>query len=174
MLPFVANPKLKLAPNKEIKAIKTYYQQLRNLNKNAEDKAKMLDLDAKLQKLGYVEYLHGLPVFPNYIPWWFGWKETSVSASCRIVFDASSPTATGYSLNELFTVILILCFYNKKFSFDGQFEELECTLRFVKYNTTQLYEKHWRYQRYVRQKDLYATKIESNQDPYLWDKIKWK
>ena len=36
-----------------------------------------------------------------FIPWDVGFKETSVSTPARPVFDASSRTSTGYSLNDL-------------------------------------------------------------------------
>ena len=36
-----------------------------------------------------------------FIPWRVVWKESSVNTPCRPVFDASLPTATGFSLNDV-------------------------------------------------------------------------
>ena len=36
-----------------------------------------------------------------YIPWRAVWKQNSVSAPCRVVFDASQIKNTGYSLNDV-------------------------------------------------------------------------
>ena len=56
-LPFIDQP-MKLSPNKDI-ASKIYYQQLKNLNRseNEQDKQDIIDSEAKLQKLGYVDNL---------------------------------------------------------------------------------------------------------------------
>ena len=37
----------------------------------------------------------------NYIPWRAVWKENSLSTPCRVVFDASSNTGSGFSLNDI-------------------------------------------------------------------------
>ena len=37
----------------------------------------------------------------NYIPWRAVWKENSLSTPCRVVFDASSNTGNGFSLNDI-------------------------------------------------------------------------
>ena len=60
-LPFVSSPSL-LANNKK-KAIKVYEQQLRKLNhpSNEKDKQDVIESEAKLQELGFVDYLHDLP-----------------------------------------------------------------------------------------------------------------
>jgi len=64
-----------------------------------------------LQSLGHVDYVKNLPVetqrtlnessIQNFIPWRAVWKENSVSTLCRVVFDASQATSSGYSFNDL-------------------------------------------------------------------------
>ena len=109
-LPFISDPQLKLAPNKVI-AMKVYSQQLKKLNRLPKDKIDVLQSEAKLQSLGYVDYVKNLPSkvqeslssnqIQNFIAWRAVWKPSSVSTPCRIVFDASQATATGYSLKGL-------------------------------------------------------------------------
>ena len=108
-LPFIDDPK-KLAPNKNI-ATKIYYQQLKKLNSNPKDKEDIIASEAKLQQLGFVDYIKNLPLdqqtmlnnspFQNFIPWRAVWKASSTSTPCRIVYDASHPTASGYCLNDV-------------------------------------------------------------------------
>ncbi|XP_066926194.1 uncharacterized protein [Clytia hemisphaerica] len=111
-LPVLYNPAKRLAPNKPV-ALKVYEQQIRKLNKpeNTKDKSDVLESEAKLQKLGYVAYIKDLPQHiqsdlkgnpvQNYIPWRAVWKPSSLSTPCRIVFDASMPTPSGSSLNDI-------------------------------------------------------------------------
>ena len=111
-LPVLYDPAKRLAPNKSV-ALKVYEQQVRKLNKpeNAKDKTDVLESEAKLQKLGYVEYVKDLPEHiqsdlkrnpvQNFIPWRAVWKPSSVTTPCRVVFDASMPTPSGSSLNDI-------------------------------------------------------------------------
>ena len=107
-LPFIHNPMVKLSNNKDI-ALKSYNQQL--LNKNLQDKADLITSENKLQRLGHVDYVQNLSQeqqrmlserdMKYLIPWRVVWKQNSISAPCRIVFDASQITNTGYSLNDV-------------------------------------------------------------------------
>jgi len=93
--------------------MKVYEQQLRKLSNpvNKKDKDDILQSEAKLQQLGYVDYIKNLPPdvqkylaehqTQNFIPWRAVWKGNSVSTPCRIVFDASQATSSGYSLNDI-------------------------------------------------------------------------
>ncbi len=109
-LPFIANPINRLTPNKDM-ALKVYRQQLKKLDQNPKDKAEIIASEAKLQQLGFVEYVHNLSDeqqnalesddIQNFIPWRVVWKTTSLSTPCRIVFDASQIRESGYSLNDL-------------------------------------------------------------------------
>ena len=72
------NPVIKLVHNKDI-ALKVYNQQVKKLNKNPKDKADVIESEARLQSLGYVEYVKNLSTkqqemirtnkIQNYIPW---------------------------------------------------------------------------------------------------------
>ncbi len=109
-LPLLADPKVKLCPNKEI-ACKVYNQQLKKLKNNDEDKAAILKSEKKLQDLGYVAYVKDLPEetqrvlahhpVKNFIPWRVVWKSSSITTPVRVVFDASMVTRSGYSLNDI-------------------------------------------------------------------------
>eukprot|EP00794_Sanderia_malayensis_P010652 gene10652-biopygen7789 len=166
---FIDNPALKLSPNKAI-AFKTYYQQLRKLDNNPSDKADIIALEAKLQQLGFVDYVHNLSeetqlslqnnVIQNFIPWRAVRKVTSLSTPCRVVFDASLPTPSGYSLNDILAKgsnnlnklqeVLIRWSIHKI--------GIHTDIRKM-YNTIQLNQKHWCYQRYIWQNELDSSKI---------------
>ena len=62
-LPFIADPVTRLANNKD-KATTVNLQQIRklNLSGNQKDKQDVLESEAKLQQLGYVDYLRNLPL----------------------------------------------------------------------------------------------------------------
>ena len=61
--------------------------------------------------MGFVEYTKNLPedvqlmlqqnAIQYYIPWRAVWKGNSISTPCRVVFDASQATSSGYSLNDI-------------------------------------------------------------------------
>ena len=58
-----------------------------------------------------MEYVRNLPVemqeklrrspIQNYIPWRSVWNTNSLTTRCRIVFDASPPTSSSFSLNDV-------------------------------------------------------------------------
>ena len=109
-LPLIHNRLIKLAHNKDI-AVKVYNQQIKKLKKNPKDKADVIEPEARLQSLGYVEYVKNLSAkhqemlitnkIQNYIPWRAVWNRNSVSIPCRVVYDASRPTPFGISLNDI-------------------------------------------------------------------------
>ena len=55
-LPLLGDPAIKLAPNSQ-KALKTYNQQLKILNRNPEDKKAFIESEQKLQLLGHVAWV---------------------------------------------------------------------------------------------------------------------
>ena len=91
--------------------MKVYQQQLKKISKSLSDKEQVLKSEGKLQSLGFVEYTRNLSAeqqemlksneIQNYIQWRIVWKDNSISTPCRIVFDASQPTDSGFSLNVL-------------------------------------------------------------------------
>ena len=102
-LPLMNNPSITLAHNKE-RALKVYDQQIRKLNQNTDDKKDVIESEEKLQQLGYVDYVRNLKPeqqailrkseIQNFIPWRVVWNGNSTSTPCRLVFDASQPTAS--------------------------------------------------------------------------------
>ena len=88
-----------------------YNQQIKKLNQNIDNKKDVIESEEKLQQLGYVDYVRNLKPeqqemlrrseIQNFIPWRAVWNENSISVSCRLVFYASQPTASGWSLNDI-------------------------------------------------------------------------
>ena len=76
-----------------------------------ESKMEVIKSEAKLQELGFVEYVKNLSpeqqqrlsedVIQNFIPWRVVHNSNSVTTPCRIAFDASHPTPSSYSLNDV-------------------------------------------------------------------------
>ena len=109
-LPVMADPCVKLCPNKDI-ARKVYDQQLKKLKSNEADRTSVIESERRLHNLGYVAYVKELPEnqqkylkdnpVQNFIPWRVVYKPSSLTTPCRVVFDASMPTASGISLNDI-------------------------------------------------------------------------
>ena len=109
-LPLKNNPSIKLAHNKE-QVLKVYNQQIKKLNQNTDQKKDVIESEEKLQQLGYVDYVRNLKPeqqemlrrseIQNFIPWRAVWNGNSISTSCRLVFHASQPTASEWSLNDI-------------------------------------------------------------------------
>ena len=168
-LPFIHNPMVKLSNNKDI-ALKIYNQQLRKLNKNLQDKANVITSENKLQRLGHVDYVQNLSQeqqrmlseaeMKYYIPWRAVWKQNSISTPCRVVFDASQITNTGYSLNDVIAkgrnnmnklVEIVLRWMTHLVAFHTDIQKM--------YNSIKLRQEDWCYQRYIWQQDLDPSKI---------------
>eukprot|EP00794_Sanderia_malayensis_P006911 gene6911-biopygen5645 len=167
-LPLMQNPTTHLAPNRHI-ALKVYNQQLKRLASYPEDKEDILKSEKKLQNLGYVEYVKNLPnhiqaelehnKIKNFIPWRAVWKENSISTPCRVVFDASMKTDTGYSLNDLLAKgrnnmnKLIEIFIRWRSHHIGIHTDVS-----KMYNSVQLDESQWCLQRYLWEDNLDPSK----------------
>ena len=89
------------------------------------------------------------------------WKRNSISTPCRIVFDASQPTPSGYSFNDILA--------KGRNNLNKLQEVLFCwSLHYVAihtdvrkmYNTIKLDEKDWCYQQY-----LWHPNLEVGKDP---------
>lgn len=163
-LPLLHDPITRLSPNKEI-AMKVFQQQLKKLDRNEKDKIAVIKSEGKLQDLGFVEYVKNLssdqqknlkesPI-QNFFPWRAVYKDNSVSTPCRLVFDASQPTNSGYSLNDLLCkgknsmnklqeILIRWMVYKVGFHTDIQ----------KMYNSVKLMEKDWCFQRYLWQEKL--------------------
>lgn len=76
---------------------------------NEKDKRDIIESESKLQQLAYVDFVKNLPEKTQqmlaghkyFIPWIVVWKSNSFGTPCRIVFDASAATPSGYSLNDI-------------------------------------------------------------------------
>ena len=163
-LPFIHDPVVKLAPNKD-KAMRVFNQQLKKLSKNVNDKNAVIKSEGKLQSLGHVDYISNLTAdqqqilqenqIQNFIPWRAVWKVNSISTPCRIVFDASQPTNSGYSLNDLLPKgrnnmnklqEILIRWSTHKTAFHTDIRKM--------YNSVKLHEQDWCYQRYLWEDDL--------------------
>ena len=85
-------------------------QQIKKLNQNTDDKKDVIESEEKLQQLGYVDYIRNLKPeqqemlrskIQKFTPWRAVWNGNSISTPCRLVFDASQPTASGWSYDIL-------------------------------------------------------------------------
>ena len=170
-LPLLQDPTTKLAPNKEI-ALKVYEQQLKKLNKveNERDKQDIIASEKKLHDLGFVDYVHNLPIdqqemlrsspVKNFIPWRAVWKLSSLSTPCRIVFDASQQTPSGFSLNDILAKgtnnlnklqEMLIRWSIHRIGLHSDVSKM--------YNTVKLDPSHWTLQRYVWQDELDPLKL---------------
>ena len=150
--------------------MKVYSQQLRKLSNLPKDKTDILESEAKLQRLGFVDYVRNLPEevrkslsnnpIQSFIAWRAMWKPSSVSTPCRIVFDASQPTPSGYCLNDLLAkgrnnlnrlqdIFIRWSIHRIAIHTDGR----------KMYNTINLNQNHWCFQRYIWQAQLDPSKI---------------
>ena len=111
-LPFVADPQEKLTPNRHI-AEAIFASQMKITEANEQAKIDVLAAHEKLRSKGYVVKLTDLPPdvqaqidiqgdSAHYvIPWRTVFNPNSLSTPCRMVFDASSCTPGGASLNQV-------------------------------------------------------------------------
>jgi len=167
-LPFIQDPELRLQPNRH-KALKVYHQQTKRLSKTIKDKQDVIESERKLQQLGHVEFVKNLSPqlqqilqsssIRNFIPWRAVWKVNSISTPCRIVFDASQLTDTGFSLNSILAkgtngmnklVEILIRWYTYKIAFHTDIRKM--------YNSIQLKEEHWCFQRYLWENTLDVAK----------------
>ena len=109
-MPVMEDPEIALAPNRH-QALSVFKRQVNKLDKNPADKESILKAEKKLDDLGFVKWVKKLSAedqemlknskIQHYISWLIAWKLSSVSSPCRPVFNASQPTATGKSLNDI-------------------------------------------------------------------------
>ena len=167
-LPLLHDASTYLAPNRKI-ALQVYNQQLRRLSKHPDDKADVLKSEHKLQKLGYVEYVKNLHPdvqqsllnndISNFIPWRAVWKENSISTPCRVVFDASMKTESGYALNDIIAKgrnnmnKLVEIFLRWRGHAVGIHTDIA-----KMYNSIHLDKTHWCLQRYLWEENLDPSK----------------
>ena len=109
-LPLLADPRSSLGENSRA-ARRIYQQQVVKLNRSPEDLESVVKSEEKMQRRGHVQYIEELDPeerkivegsgWSHFIPWRAVWNSNSLTTSCRIVFDLSSTTETGLSLNDI-------------------------------------------------------------------------
>ena len=96
----------------------------------------------------------------NYVPWRAVWKENSLSTPCRVVFDASNNTGSGFSLNDILVKgrnnmnKLVEMFIRWTTHAAALHTDVQKT-----YNTVKLQEKDWCLQRYLWEENLNPRKF---------------
>ena len=167
-LPFTEDPVEKLKPNRYI-AEKILSSQLRNLEKNPEMLDDVLRSHSKLLDKGHVISVSSLsedestrmnstPGTGYIIPWRTVYKEGSLSTPCRMVFDASSRTPGGESLNAILAkgqnklakiLHLLIRFRRREYALTADVS--------MAYNGVKLAPEHYKYQQYLWKDGLIST-----------------
>ena len=166
-LPFICDPATKLTPNHN-SARKLYESQVKRLAKTPSDRKDTVDSEAKLQELGFVDYLENLdeddrklvldsPV-KYYIPWHVVYSK-SISTPVRIVFNCSHKTPGGWSINDCLAsgicslnnlVEILIRWTSHEWAYHTDVRKM--------YNAVHLTKAHWCYQLYYWQEDLDPNK----------------
>ena len=95
-----------------------------------------MESERKMQKLGFVDKLENLTTSQKeaiknsrtqyFIPWRTVWNSNSLSSPCRLVFDTSQVTTSGYSRNSILAkgrnnmnklVEILICWLTNRFGF---------------------------------------------------------
>ena len=171
-LPFTSDPVLKLSPTNRQSAQKVYNSQVKKLAKSPKDLKDVIEAEAKLHNLGYVDYIDNLveedrnmilnaPV-KYFIPWRVVWSK-SLSTPVRPVFDASSCTSRGCSLNDILAkgtnnmnnlVQILLRWTIHSWAYHTDIRTM--------YNRVHLEKDYWCYQLY-----LWGKKLEPSVEPSI-------
>ena len=164
-LPFVENPVEKLKPNRYI-AEKILQSQQRLFSRDPGMREDAVKSHQKLLDRGYVcssqslppEYKKAVEMTPGagyFIPWRTVYNEGSVSTPCRLVFDASSKTPGGDSLNATLAKgmnkLAKLQHLLIKFRHGSAAVSADISMA---YNGTRLKPEHLAYQKYLWQEQL--------------------
>ena len=164
-LPFIQDPLTSLTPNQRI-AEKILESQLRLVTRNPEMRTDTIKSHNKLRDKGHVipysdltvderTRMDSTPGSGYTIPWRTVYKESSLSTPCRMVFDASSRTPGGESLNNVLAkgqnklaklLNILLRFRSKQSAMTADVS--------MAYNGVKLQAEHYRYQRYLWKEDL--------------------
>jgi len=154
-----------LKPNRYT-AEKILDSQVRNLTKDDQARADVLASHEKLRSCGYVLPLSELPpdeqalVLDPFdsgyiIPWRAVWNSSSISTPCRMVFDASSKTPGGESLNNILAkgTNHLPKIPNSVQQFRAKPGGVTCDVSMA-YNQVELDPSNYRYQQYLWKPDL--------------------
>ena len=164
-LPFTAPPGENLKPNRYT-AEKILDSQVRNLAKDIQARADVIASHEKLRSRGYVLPLSELTPEEQalvldtsdsgyIIPWRAVWNSSSISTPCRMVFDASSKTPGGESLNNILAkgTNYLPKIPNSVQRFRSKPGGVTCDVSMA-YNQVELDPSHYRYQQYLWKPDL--------------------
>ena len=157
-MPLLDDPKTALAPN-DATDLAEYKAQVGKLGKCPKERKEIIEAEAKTRDLGFVEKLENLTREQkamilssdrqHYLVWRVVFNPNSLSTPCRLVFDASHPTASGRSLNSLLPkdenrmnqlLQIIIRWFKLPFVFHTDIRKM--------YNTVKLNEQFWQYQLY--------------------------
>ena len=163
-LPFVVDLFQNLVCRRD-KSMKVYRSQVQILNKDPRNKDEVISSQNKLQSLGFADFVWNLTPEQQqrirmaplryYIPWRAVWNSNSLSTPCRLVFDASMPTASGKSLNDVVAkgcnqmnklVEIVIRWFMRRIAFHTDVRKM--------YNSVKLNESDWVYQLYLWEKNL--------------------
>ena len=163
-LPFIKpEPQEYLADNRII-AQKRLQNVTRKYQNNEKIKAEINQAFSKLRDKGHIKYYEdlnqdqrkALDAQTGYtIPWDVVWKESSVSTPARTVYDASSKTSTGFSLNDVLAtgipdlvrlLDILLDWHVGPVAFVGDVSQFYCTIG--------MEEESWPYQKLLLKEDL--------------------
>ena len=164
-LAFMTEPGAQLRPNRHV-AERILESQLRILSKDDQAKQDVIAAHEKLRSRFYVvalsdlsheeqELVRSLTDAGYIIPWRPVWKQTSLSTPCRPVFDASSKTPGGESLNNLLAkgINKLAKLFNVLLRFRSKPGAFTCDVKMA-YNQIQLDPSHYRYQQYLWKENL--------------------
>lgn len=164
-LPFIEDPGSALAPNKYI-AEKIFNAQMNTVLKRPEIKPDILKAINKLRDRGFVvredevpeedaKKMEDLPGEGYFLPWSIVLKPTSFTSPARMVFNGSSTTSTGKSLNNIVAkgentlakiLDILIRFRSKPFAMSGDIR--------MAYNGIWLYPRYYKYQKFLWKEDL--------------------
>ena len=164
-LPFIKPPEEALNPNYNV-AMKIFQSQKKLINKSPGMKDDLLHSFEKLESKKFVVKVKDLDpeiikkileakTVKYYIPWRSVYKLASLSTPCRIVFDASSRTPGGLSLNECLAVgrnllsSLFKILLNFKIHLIGVIGDISQA-----YNNIRLEPEHYQFQLFLWQDQL--------------------
>ena len=164
-LPFIENPAEALKPNRHI-AEKVFEAQMRLIQKNPEMHGDVMKSHAKLRDNGCVFPISEIPAgdlakmdtIPGpavFLPWQVVTKANSLSTKARMVYNGSSCTPSGKSINSILAkgenrlakiVDVLLQFRNKPFAFTGDVK--------MAYNGVRLRPEYYKFQQYLWKEGL--------------------
>lgn len=164
-LPFIEDPVLHLKPNRGI-AEKVLQAQLRLFEKNPSMRADTVKSHQKLVDRGHVVAASALPDWCRrdldkfagdgyFIPWRTVYNEGSISTPCRMVFDASSKTPGGDSLNGVLAKgqNRLSKLQHLLIRFRREREAVTADISMA-YNGTKLRPEHYKFQKYLWKQEM--------------------